>query len=429
MNLNPLKWFAKKDLTLDAMLARLASTQNTVSAIRITPETALKAPTMWAVVNVISRSIAMLPFCVETETLKGGKLSVEKDTDHNVSRILNIRPNAWQTPYEYWMLLVLRLLLYGNAYSIIHKARNERIVRLQPVHPNMVTVKADKGELTYTITDTESGSTEYPAEEIHHIKGLSLDGLVGLSPVAQIREAIAMEIAAEEFGATVFGSGAIPNVILKREGHFKDQESIDKFTASWNRAFKRRRGTAVLEDGMTFEMAQMTNEDSQFLETRKYQRTVIAGAYGVPPNKIGDLERATFSNIEHQGLDFVNNTLTPWLECIEGAVARDLLTMKDAANGTIGRFSTTRLLRADAKSRSESLKIMREWGIINANEWRAREGLSARKDPAGQDYLVPLNFTNGDESVGGPDKPPVAPPPKPGNGEDDDGTLNTEPTV
>jgi HK97 family phage portal protein len=126
------------------------------------------------------------------------------------------------------------------------------------------------------------------------------------------------------------------------------------------------------------------NDKAQFLETRKLQRSVIAGAFGVPPHLVGDLERATFSNIEQQSREFVEKVILPYVRMFETAMEADLLTSEDRAGGVAIRFNLDSALRADFKTRQEGLKIQREMGVINANEWREEEGRNPRED--GDDY-------------------------------------------
>lgn len=391
---NPASWFETKELTLDQLAQRLIEIRANASAVAVNPNNAMRAPTVYAIVNVISSKVAMLPLMVfqdQSTPTRRRRVPLPQD---NVSRLLTFRPNRWQTAFDYKSLMVKNLLLWGNHYAEIGRASNQRITGLEPLDPGMVSVeRLGNRRLAYHVTREDGTSAVLPQSQVHHVRGLVNDGAMGVSPIEQVRDAIALEIAAEQFGSTVFGSGAIPNGIITRKGKFKDEEAASRFKRSWNAAFRKKRGTAVLEEGWEFKPVQMNNEESQFLETRKHQRNVIAGALGVPPHLVGDLERATFSNIEHQALEFVSFTLAPYLEAIEAAIARDLLPTNDVSRGLSVEFDTHRLLRGDTKSRAEAMKILREWGIINANEWRAMEGLDAREDDGGDDYLQPMNYT------------------------------------
>lgn len=394
---NPISWFGANEkatqLTLDQAIQRFLSLRQTVSGEMINPDTALQAPTVFAIAGALSRSVGMLPFMIEQDQSEPGKRKVTRMTDHPLAKLMK-RPNAWQSPYEYWSLVMVRLALYGEFYAIKNQASNGRITALIPVSPDAVEVQqGNTGKLSFQVTPINGSAQVIPQDKMHRIVMFSTDSLRGTSPIQNCKETIAMEIAAEKFGAATFGSGAIPNVVLQMDGHFKDKEAAERFKESWQSAFgNKKRGTAVLEDGLKVETMQMNNEESQFLETRKLQRSIISGAWGVPPHMVGDLERATFSNIEEQTLSMLMGTLQPYLECITDAIDRDLISQQDRDRKISSAFDTKARLKGDMKSRSESLSIQRQNGIISANEWRAMEGMDARQDDGGDDYITPLNF-------------------------------------
>ncbi len=392
---NPTTWAQKQssEITLDQLIADLAQLQNTAAGVMVNPDTALKAPTVFAIVNVMSRAIASLPFRIEQDQTKDRKRSVVALTDHPIHSLLSRRPNSWQTSYEYWSLVMVRLLLYGEFYAWKRHTRDGRVFDLVPLLPsNVTTVQSRNSGIVFNVVTPSGDHRTLTQRQIHRVVALSTDGIRGTSPIQKCANTIALEIAAEEFGSKLFGSGAMPTGIIERPGHFKDEEALERFKTMWNAAFQKKRGTAVLEEGWKFNPVQMSNEESQFLETRKHQRTVIAGAYGIPPHKVGDLERATFSNIEEMALDFVMSAMRPYLTCIEAAIARDFLTDEEQDDKIRPRFMTNDMLRGDIKTRTDALKIQRENGIISANEWRAIEGMDAREDGGGDDYITPLNF-------------------------------------
>ena len=399
--LNPFNWGRKADenqASLDRLVAYSMMIQNTASGIAINPMTALHSPTVFAIVNRLAHAVGSTPFSIyENQSDENGR-KVPKLPEHNTTRLLARKPNQLQTPYDYWSLATLRLLLWGRHVALKQRGGG-RVASLLPIHPDHAEPEIQSsGRLTWKIR-LPNGNIQngVPADRIHHISYLNVDIAEPITPVQKCSETIAMEIAAEKFGATVFGSGAIPNGILMRDGHFKKPEDKKRFVESWNAAFRKKRGTALLEDGFKFEQIQMNNEESQFLETRKHQRSVIAGAWGFPPHLVGDLERATFSNIEHMSLDFVNFALGPVLKCISDAINRDLLTDAEVEAGRFARFDPSQLLRGDVKSRAEANQIKRQNGVINANEWREDEFMDAREDGGGNDYITPLNFRVEDE--------------------------------
>src|SRR6185503_7344987 len=228
---------------------------------------------------------------------------------------------------------------------------------------------------------------------IHHARRMARNGWLGDSPVMLARESIALEIAAERFGARFFANGALPGIILKyvagSKGH-RSEEDRKRFLDEFQSAFTARGRFRSLLLPMGIEMAEdqitLDNDKAQFLDTRKYQRTVIAGVFGVPPQFVGDLDRATFNNAEQQSLDFVQHVILPDVRVFEAAMERDLLTDDDRAAGVIIRFNLDAALRGDYLSRQQGLKLQRENGIVNPNEWREQEGLNPRTDPGGEAY-------------------------------------------
>ncbi|HEY0838790.1 MAG TPA: phage portal protein, partial [Vulgatibacter sp.] len=157
---------------------------------------------------------------------------------------------------------------------------------------------------------------------------------------------------------------------------------------------------AILEEGMTWTPLTMSMEDAQYIETRKFQRGEIASLFRVPPHMIGDLERATFSNIEQQSIDFVTHSLRPWLVRIEQSIVRDLLLPSERRE-FFPRFNVEGLLRGDFKSRMEGYAIGRNIGVFNADEIRDLEDRSPIPDGAGKVYLQPLNMDVAGAKPGG----------------------------
>jgi HK97 family phage portal protein len=255
-----------------------------------------------------------------------------------------------------------------------------------------------------------------------HVPGLSWDGIKGYSVIANARETIGLGLAAEEHGARFFGAGATTNFVLSSPNKLSDD------------AIKRLKGQVkaektglqnawepwILEEGLEPKTLSMPNDDAQWLETRKHQVSDIARWFRLPPHKLADLERATFSNIEHQALEYVTDALLGWLTRLETAMGMQLLGPEWVGNGgdLYLRFNVNALLRGDFKTRMEGLAIARQWGAINADEWREIEDLNPIPDGGGQEYLVPLNMTtvNPDGSItqtsmGRGAKPPAEPAP------------------
>ena len=223
-------------------------------------------------------------------------------------------------------------------------------------------------------------------------KAFTFDGVLGVSPITYAREAMGLALATEEFGARFFGNGARPGGVLEHPGTIKDP---DKLRDSWNKVYQGTTNShkvAVLEEGMKYHEIGMSPEDSQFLQTRSFQLTEICRIFRVPPHMIGDLSRSTFSNIEHQSIDFVVHTIRPWLVRWEQAIARALLTDEER---TIyyAKFNVDGLMRGDFATRMNGYAIARQNGWMSANEIRALEDMNKiPPDKGGDLYLLNGNM-------------------------------------
>lgn len=362
-----------------------ASSNRNPSGVRIDAESALRATVVLACVRVLSASVAGLPLHLYRRMPGGGK---ELARENPLYRVLHDTPNSWQTSYEWRETLMLHLLLHGNAYCEIRGAGDSR--QLIPLHPSRMKVdRLENGRLRYTYREDKGSSTVYSQDAIMHLRWLSDDGVNGMVPVEIAGDAIGLARALEIHGATFFGSGARPGVILSTD-QMLSPEAAENTRNQWERAHRgpdRAHRTAVLQGGLKVTELGGNNQESQFLETRRFQVEEICGRiYGVPPHLIGDLSRSSFSNIEQQSLDYVQNGLMPWLRRFESAITRDLLTDDE----TFAEFDVRGALRADAAGRSAFYNTMASLGVFSVNEIRGFENLNPVD--GGDIRVVPLNM-------------------------------------
>lgn len=259
--------------------------------------------------------------------------------------------------------------------------------------PNLMTVERDKGtkKLKYTYTDDNDFKTyEFKPEQIFHIPGLSFNGIKGISPIDQAREAIGLAIATEEFGAKFFANGARPGGVLEHPGVVKNP---DKLRESWNQVYQGTRNShkvAVLEEGLKYHEIGIPPEQAQFLQTRKYQLNEICRIFRVPPHLVGDLERSTFSNIEHQSIDFVTHTIRPWLVRWEQAIYKSLLNEQERRL-YYAKFNVDGLLRGDFATRMQGYATGIQNGWLSINNVRELEDMNPIPDEIGGNQ----HFVNG----------------------------------
>jgi HK97 family phage portal protein len=284
----------------------------------------------------------------------------------------------------------------------------------------MTVVRGDDGALRYAYQKNNE-TVELPASEVLHVVYRSMpSGLVGMSPIQEQRNALGLASAAELYGGKFFANDARPGIVLEHPGKL-GMDAMTRLKTSWTEAHAGAMNAgkpAILEEGMKLNTIGMPPADAQFLETRKFQLGEIARIYRVPPHMLADLERATFSNIEHQAIEFVTHTIMPWLVRWERALVRQVL-LPSERKMTYVKFILSGLLRGDVQSRYAAYATARQWGWMSVNEIREYEEMNPVEE--GDQYLVPMNMV---EAGGG--QPESVPEKQPGDQAEEPRSLSEQ---
>lgn len=388
------KWLEKRSTTTlanpDRWLVEALGGGKAASGVTVNESTAMRCTAVYAAVRILAETIASLPLPVYRRLPGGGK---ERAHDHPLYRILHDQANEEMTSFVWRETLMGHLALWGNAYSEIERNQAGEVIGLWPLRPDRTWPERDpkSGKLVYKTLLPDGKGVVLPADRVLHIPGLSFDGLVGYSPIRLAREAIGLALAAEEFGARFFANDARPGGVLEHPGKLS-QEAHERLRKSWeemHQGLSKKHRIAILEEGMKFHEVSIPPEDAQFLETRKFQVTEIARIFRIPPHLLGDLERATFSNIEHQSIEFVVHTIRPWLVRWEQAINTKLFSEAER-RVYFAEFLVDGLLRGDIESRYRAYAIGRQNGWLSANDIRELENMNPI--PGGDIYLIPLNM-------------------------------------
>jgi HK97 family phage portal protein len=368
------------------------------AGMAVTPETAMKLAAVFSCVRVRSESLASCPLIVYKRLPNGGKA---RAPEHPLYQVLHNSPNQWQTGIEFIEMMQAHLDLRGNAFSRILPGPRRAIDQLIPLHPDLVQVyRLPTGRLKYQVRSRFTAEVDwYMQEEIFHLRGLSSDGLVGLSPIAVQRETMGSGLGMQDYGGRFFANDATASKWISHPGRFKDDAARDRFRENFTKSQtgENRFKTPVLEDGLTLHAIGISNKDSQFLEAIQANAEQICGIYRVPPHKIGILARATNNNIEWMGLEFVSDCIQPAATRWERRINTDLIDPISEALGDgqeyFAEFSTGGLIRADTKTRYEAYAIGRNWGILCPDTICEQEGMNPLPEgKGGQEYLRPLNM-------------------------------------
>lgn len=365
------------------------------TGLSITPDKAMQSSVVWRCVNLLAQTYASLPLHVYLERDDGGK---EVDKKHPRYRLLHDRPNRWQTSFEWREMMAGHFALRNRAYSEIISSGGNAIDQLVPLHPDHVSpFRAPDGRLAFDYRPSHGPSRVILQSEMHYLHGpaLSLDGITPLSPVASCREAIGLSMAAEEHSARLFGNGTMLGGLLKFPlgKTMKDDPAREKLLKSWAKAQSGLRNvgkTALLEDGLEWQQLGLSSLDAQLLESRKFQIADITRIWGIPPHMVGDLERSTNNNIEHQGIEYVTHTIRPGAVRWEQAIKRDLFGEE---NTHCAEFNLEGLMRGDAASRSAYYSSALQNGYKTRNEVRRLENDNPSTDEGMDSFAVQSNMT------------------------------------
>ncbi len=357
-----------------------------VSGKIVNERSSMQTTAVFACVRIIAETVASLP--LHTYRYKGdGK---EKMYTHPIYKVLHDEPNVEMTSFTLRETMMTHLLLWGNSYCQIIRNGKGEVLSLYPLLPDKMRVDRDKNDNIY-YSYMKEGVTHYLGpDEVLHIPGLGFDGIMGYSPVALAKNAIGLNIAAEEYGGRFFANNATPSGILSTAGTIKDPTKVrDAWQAAYG-GINNSNKVAVLEDGLQYQAISMPNSDAQFLETRKFQIEEICRIFQVPPHMVADLSKSSFSNIENQSISFVVHTIRPWLVRIEQAMNKKLFKESEKGQCFVS-FNASALMRGDYKSRMDGYSIGIQNGFFSVNDVRRMENL----DPITEEEGGDLYLTNG----------------------------------
>lgn len=372
----------RKSAPVDALIASALGDQMRDLGGRVSAEGAMRCTTVRACTALIAESVAGLPLHLYARGADGSKT---RAANHPLYAVLHDQASDLESAFEWRRGMMADLLLHGRAFSFVNRLRG-MVYELIRLPATSVTVERDAdGTPRYRVTDANGSQRVYDRSEVFAIEALG-----GLAPVAAASEAIRLALLLETHGARLFGAGARPGGILETDKQLTPQV-IERLKTSFENGFAGAANagkTAILEDGLKFKPLTLNSVDAQYLELRKFQVEEIARAFRVPLHKIGQLDRATFSNIEHQALEFVTDCLMPWIKLLEGAIRRSLLTQEERGE-YFAEFLVDDLLRGDIKSRYEAYSQGILNGILSPNEVRSRENLPPYD--GGDEHRLPLN--------------------------------------
>lgn len=367
-----------------------------VSGVKVTKESAMKLGAMFACVKVLAETVSSLPLKVYKKTATGR----EPAEKHPLYRLLHYSPNPEMGSMNYFEAAVGQVCTSGDHYGEI-VFNGTTPAEIWPLPQDKVQPRRDeKGRLYYHI-DVGSGY-DLRSEKILHVRGFSLNGITGLNPIQYMRETIGLGLAGQEYASRFFSGDANPSGTLEVPAKLSDPayKRLHDSISDGHEGLSKKHRFLLLEEGMKWNKISMSPEDAQLLESRKFTVEDVARFFRMPLHKIQSMDKATFSNIEQQAIEFVTDTIRPWLVRFEQEFWMKLIPEAEK-DSLYTKFMVEGLLRGDIKTRYEAYQIAKSNGIMNADEIREKEDMNEMPNGLGKLYHVPLNWG----VVGAPQKP------------------------
>lgn len=378
----------------------------TNTGVDVSESNAMKLTAVYACVRILSEEIASLPLIVYKRRKGAGR---DRAKDHPAYHVLHDSPNPEMTSIIYRETGQSHCCLWGNSYSFINRFRTGEF-ELYPLLPDRTYPKRDpETKRLFYVTINDGKEIPLKKEDVLHVPALGFDGLVGYSPIRMASEAIGLGFAAEEFGARFFGQGTNMGGVIQHPATMsKDTyERLKESLVEAQAGLGKSHNNLILEGNATYTKIGIPPNDAQFIETRIHQVAEIARTYRIPLHMLGvDTKAATYASVEQFALLFVKHVLRPWLVRWEQAMNMRLFTPEEREDYYIEHL-VDGVLRGDYKTRQEGLKIQREAGIINADEWREMENMNPQEGETGKIYWMPSQMQRADAPI------ETEPPPEP----------------
>lgn len=366
--------------------------QATDAGVVVSPEVALKNMGLYAAISTIVEPLSHMP--IPLIEVDGDKRVKRKD--HPVHKLLNAVFNDEHHAMEGREMLLGHYLLRGNAFGQILRSRNGKPAQIWVLHPDRMRIERRDGQLFYIYTTATGSEVTLPKRDILHLRNLTnSDGLLGVGFIQLAGNALGLSVATEKYASKLYQQGARPSGVIKHPAKLGDK-ALDRLRKQFTELYAGLENygkMAILEEGMEWQKLGLSAEEAQIMQSRKFQIEEIARGLRVPGHKVGLLDKATFSNIEHQNLEFIVFTLMGHARRFEYTIIRDLLDEKE--RGILEpKYNFNSLSRGDIKTRSEAYAIGRQWGWMSADDIRELEDLDPLPDGQGKIYLIPLNMVD-----------------------------------
>lgn len=380
------KWISERRGVTVGPSNMAATLSPALRGLAVNNDSAMKITAFYAGIRLISENVAALPKSIRRFTDSG---PVSSD-DLPAYRLISIRPNPYTNAYDFWNAITTWLEGWGNAFAIIKWSNLGVPLALYQVHPSCVTVTVVNGRKWYKVVmddpDLAFLNGTYSDDEMLHFMLVTLNGIMGVNPVVYNALSLGKNLATEQFGAEFYEKGGNIKAVMEVDGSMGD-DAYNQFM----RHFKQSSAnfeTPLLEYGIKYKQLSVNPVAAQLIQSETFSLQDVCRILNIPPHMIGELSHATFSNIEHQTIQFVQYTLRPIVKRFEMEMESKLFASKDIGKYDV-KFVLDGLLRGDTAARSTYYHNAILDGYMSRNEVRELEGLQHKEGL--DEMLYPLN--------------------------------------
>ena len=350
-------------------------------------EDAVKFSAVFACLRVLSETFASVSVSEYKKLSNGDR---EQTDNTGLYQVLHDKPNNFMSPYNFQEASMYQLNAGGNAVSIRQKNYAGGIAGLMPIECNRIKIQPteNKSSIEYIIDNKDV----YARDDVFHVPGPSMNGILGMSVLEYAAAAINVGQAYEKFSQNYYKNGIMPSGVFEHPTHIKEErrEEFKKAIKEEYTGFQKLGSPLFLEDGLKYTPTTIKLADAEFIASKKFQIEDICRFFRVPLHLVQSLDRATFNNIEQLSLEFVMYTMLPHFKRFEGCINNQLLSTQQRKQGFYFEYNITSLVRGDLKSRYEAYGAGRQWGFLSVNDIRRLENMP--KIPNGDIYMQPVNM-------------------------------------
>jgi len=367
-------------------LSAMSAGRGSSSGISVSKTSALTFTAVWSAVRLLSESISILPINVYEREKNGDKSLAINNPSYN---LVHNEPNNYMSSVTFFEKIMMDLCLSGNSFVRIVRNGGGTPEALLPLNAQDVKVKMSDGQIFYHNNNSNNIYDDY---DVLHFKGVSQDGILGLSPITQNANAIGWGMALEDYGNKYFTNSAKLSGVLETDRALSEQ-AIERLKNSFSNTYnqlKNAQSTAILEEGLSFKPITISPEQSQFLASRVFSITEVARMFNIPTFMLQEHSKSSFNNIESLSQSYVTYTLMPYIRRMESEMNRKLFKTNEKGRVFV-EWNVNGLLRGNIKDRTDSYKTALTNGYMTINEVRRKENMNSIVE--GDEHYLPLNMT------------------------------------